>query len=146
MWILECPKATASKHPFKVNELTGPKNCRNVSRRWFYANFRLTSEKWWTERSLLVRADILGLCFNRLMGDHFYSCVNREIFPQLVRTQLDQKPKVFSAIFIPFFKSTWNFEHFQKKHALHSLNISGLIDTEESVSWMAESSSFRTLF
>ena len=109
----------SSKHPWKLS-------CR-----CFYLNFPLMSDKSTTERSLLVRSKIFPPCFNRLTGDHLYSCLNTEIFRELVRTQLCQKSKVFSGIFIAFFKSPWNFEHFEKKDGLHSLNISELIDTEE---------------
>ena len=34
-------------------------------------------------------------------------------------------------MFIEFLKSTWNFEHFEKRDDLYSWNISELIDTEE---------------
>ena len=131
MWILECPKAPPSEHLFKVNELTPPKDCWNVPRRCFYANFLLMSDKSRTEKSLLVTSEILGLCFNKFTDDQLYSCLNRQIFPQLVRTQLYQKQKVFCPIFISFLKSTWNLEHLEKKEELHSLNISEVIDTEE---------------
>ena len=66
------------------------------------------------------------------MGDHMYSHLNRETFPKLVWTQLSQKPKTFYPIFIVFFKSTWNFEPFEKKDELHSLDISEVIDCEKS--------------
>ena len=131
MWFLECAKAPASEHSFEVNEFTGRKRCWNMSCRCFYAKFLLIWDKWRTERSLLVRSKILGLCFNRLTSDHMYFRLNTEIFPELVRTKLSQKPKTFSGIFIEFFKSTWIFEHFERKDELHSLNISEVIDTEE---------------
>ena len=83
------------------------------------------------ERSLFVRLEILGLCFNRLTGDQMCSRLSREIFHQLVRMQLCQKQKAFSVIFIAFFKSTWNFQNFEEKDELCTLNISELIDTEE---------------
>ena len=131
MWFLQCPKAPAREHPFEVNELTGPKHCWNVSRRNLYANFTLMSDKSTKERSLLVRSKILGLRFNRLTGNHMYSRLNRQIFRQPVRTQLCQKPKTFSGTFIVFLKFRWNFELFEKKDELYSLNISEDIDTEE---------------
>ena len=125
------PEAPPWKHAFEVNELTGPKHCWNVSRWWFYANFLLMSHDLRTERFLWVRPEILGLCFNRLTIHHMYSRLNREIFLQLVRTQLSQKPEIFFAIFIGFLKSTWIFEHFERKDELHHLNISEVVDTEE---------------
>ena len=95
MWFHECPKAPASEHPFKVNQLTGLKHCLNASRRCFYAIFPLISDKSKTERSPLVRSRISGLFFPRLTCDHMYSRLNRDIFPQAVRTQLSLKPKPF---------------------------------------------------
>ena len=100
------------------------------ARRCFYVNFPLISDKSRTERSLLVRYKILALCSNKLTGDHMYSHLKREIFPQLVRTQLVQKPKTFYQIFMAFFQATSNLEHFGKKDELHTLNLSEFIDTE----------------
>ena len=105
MWFLEWQKAASSEHPFVINELTIWKHWWNVSRRCFYANFSWMSDKSITKRSLLARSEILGLCFNRLTCDHMYYNLSTEIFQQLVRTQLSQKPKTFSWIFIAFFKS-----------------------------------------
>ena len=39
---------------------------------------------------------------------------------QPIRTQLSQKQKAFSQLFIAFSKCTLNFEHFQKKDDPHS--------------------------
>ena len=131
MWFLESPKAPSSEDLFEVKELTGPKHYWHVPRRCFFANFPLMSDNSSTERSLLARREILGLCFNRLTCDHMYSRLNREIFAQLVRKQLSQKPKIFSGNFVAFLKSTSIFEHFEKKDELHSLNILEVLDTEE---------------
>ena len=131
MWFLESPKAPSSEDLFEVKELTGPKHYWHVPRRCFFANFPLMSDNSSTERSLLARQEILGLCFNRLTCDHMYSRLNREIFAQLVRKQLSQKPKIFSGNFVAFLKSTSIFEHFEKKDELHSLNIPEVLDTEE---------------
>ena len=131
MWFLESPKAPSSEDLFEVKELTGPKHYWHVPRRCFFANFPLMSDNSSTERSLLARREILGLCFNRLTCDHMYSRLNREIFAQLVRKQLSQKPKIFSGNFVAFLKSTSIFEHFEKKDELHSLNIPEVLDTEE---------------
>ena len=120
MWFLESPKAPSSEDLFEVKELTGPKHYWHVPRRCFFANFPLMSDNSSTERSLLARQEILGLCFNRLTCDHMYSRLNREIFAQLVRKQLSQKPKIFSGNFVAFLKSTSIFEHFEKKDELHS--------------------------
>ena len=62
-----------------------------------------------------------------------YPRLNREVFPQLVRTELCQKSKTFSEIFSELLKSRSNFEQFEIKDGLHSLNISEVFDTEECV-------------
>ena len=43
---------------------------------------------------------------------------------QPIRTQLSQKEKVVSELFLAFLKSTLNFEHFQKKDDPDSLFFS----------------------
>ena len=127
-WLSEI---SSFRKPFWRQRVNWSKTLLKCARRCFHVNFPLISHKSRTERSLLIRSEILGLCFNRLTSDHMYSHLNREIFPQLVRTQLSQKPKTFSLIFISFLKSTWNFHHFGKKDELHSVNILEVIDTEE---------------
>ena len=44
------------------------------------------------KKSLLVRSEILGLCFNTLTAYHVYSQQNWEKFPQQVEMQLSWKP------------------------------------------------------
>ena len=111
-WI---PEISFFRTPFWTEWVNGYKTLLKCASRWFYANFLWISHISRMERSLLVRSEILGLCFNTLTGDNMHFHLIGEIFPQLVRTQLCQKPKTFSRNFIVFFKSTWNFEHFQKK-------------------------------
>ena len=49
---------------------------------------------------------------------------------QQFQTALSQKQKIVSGFFIPFFKCTWNLEHFQKKDEYPNLITSEIIDTE----------------
>ena len=74
--------------PFLSQLVNQSKTLLKCARRGFYANFPLTSQNFRTKAFLLVKSEILGLCFNRLTGDHIYSHLNREIFPQLARMQL----------------------------------------------------------
>ena len=127
-WI---PESSCFRTLFWSQQVNGSARLRKCARRCFYANFPLISNKSRTSRSLLVKLEILVLCFNKLTGVHMYSRLNREIFPQIVWTKLSQKPKTFIQIFIAFLKSTWNFQHFGEKGELHSLNISEVIDTGE---------------
>ena len=52
---------------------------------------------------------------NTLTADDKYSPLNRENLTQPIRTNLSQKQEAFPQFFLPFSKSTLNFEHFQKK-------------------------------
>ena len=117
--------------PFGSQRVNGSKTLLKCAGQKFYSSFALISEISTTKTFLLFRSQIWRLCFCRLTGDHMYSHLHREIFPQLVRTPLSQKPETFSRIYIPFFKSTWNFEIFGKKEAPRHLNISEVSDTEE---------------
>ena len=52
---------------------------------------------------------------NILTVDHKYSVLNRDNFRQPIQMQLSQKQKTFSQFVSAFFKSIFNFEHFEKK-------------------------------
>ena len=54
-----------------------------------------------------------------------YKCSvpNRDNLMQPIHMQLSQKLKTFSDFLLAFSKSSWNFEHFQKKDDAHSLFI-----------------------
>ena len=126
-WMLEL---SCFRTPFWSQRVHGCRTLLKCAGRKFCSCFALIWEISSTETSVLFRSEILGRCFNSLTGDHMYSHLIREIFPQLVWTKLCQKPKTFSAIFIPFFKYTSNLEHFEKKDELHSWNISEFLDHE----------------
>ena len=49
---------------------------------------------------------------------------------QPIKIQLSKKLKVFSEIITEFLKSSFNFDHFEKKDESHSLCISKIIDGE----------------
>ena len=51
------------------------------------------------------------------------SLPNTDNLMQPIHMQLSQKLKTFSQFFPEFSKSSWNFEHFQKKDDAHSLFI-----------------------
>ena len=57
---------------------------------------------------------------NTLTADDQYSLLNRDNLTQPLGTQLFQKQKDFSELFLAFLKSALNFEHLQKKDELHS--------------------------
>ena len=69
---------------------------------------------------MLVLCKILRLFINTLTTDDKYSLLNKENLTQPIQILLYQKDRTFSQIFSSFLKSTFNFEHFQKKDDPHS--------------------------
>ena len=65
-----------------------------------------------------------------LTAEYTYSRLKMQTFTQQVQTPWSLKQKTFSGFFIPFVKSTWNGEHFQKKGESSSLSISEIIDSK----------------
>ena len=63
---------------------------------------------------------ILGLFVKTLTADDKCSLPNRDNLSQHLQMQLSQKEKKLSHLFYVFWKSRFNFEHFQKKHDPHS--------------------------
>ena len=61
---------------------------------------------------------ILRLFVNTLTGDDKYSHLSRDNSVQTIQMHLSQKRKYFSEFFWKFFKSTSNFQNFQKKKTL----------------------------
>ena len=61
---------------------------------------------------------ILRLFVNTLTDNDKYRLLYRDNSKQLIQILLSQKQKTFSEFFSPFFKSTLNFQHFQKKETL----------------------------
>ena len=61
---------------------------------------------------------ISRLFVNTLNGDDKYSLLNRGNLTQHIQMYLSQKQKHFSQFLCAFFKSTSNFQHFQKKITL----------------------------
>ena len=124
------PENSCFTTPFWNQRLNRSKTLLKCARRYFSANFPLISDKLRTETSLLVRSENLGLCFSRLTDDHIYFHLNRDFLATRSNAIILKTKKIFPAIFSAFFKSTENFEHFEKKDELHHLNISEVIDTE----------------
>ena len=73
---------------------------------------------------------MLGLFVNTLTAGYTYSRRNMHTFTQQVQPPLSLKQKTFSGFFIAFLKSTWNWDHFQKKGESSSLSISEIIDSK----------------
>ena len=73
---------------------------------------------------MLVPWKILRLFVNTLTDDDKYSLLYRDNLLQAIQILLSQKQKTFSQFFSTFWKSTLNFEHFQKKDGPHRRFIS----------------------
>ena len=61
---------------------------------------------------------MLRLFVNTLTAHDKYSLLSRNNLIQRIQLHFSQKQKTFSEVFSAFFKSTSNFEHFQKKMTL----------------------------
>ena len=59
------------------------------------------------------------------------SLPKRDNLMQSIHLELSEKLKTFSEFFLPFDKSSLNFEHFQKKDEAHSLFICGATACEK---------------
>ena len=67
---------------------------------------------------MLVLCKFLRLLVKTLTDDEKYSLLYRENLTQPIQILLSHKRKTFSQFFSAFWKSTLNFEHFQKKDDL----------------------------
>ena len=67
---------------------------------------------------MLVLWKSLRLCVNTLTDNDKYCLLYRDNLTQTIQILLSQKQETFSPFFSPFFKSTLNFEHFQKEMTL----------------------------
>ena len=67
------------------------------------------------KKSLLLIFKISRLFSNTLSAGGKYSIFNRDNFTQAIPMQVCRKQNSFSQFFSSFFKSSLNFEHFQKR-------------------------------
>ena len=67
------------------------------------------------KKSLLVICKISRLFPNTLRADGKYSLLTRHNLTQTIQMRVSRKQKTFSQFFPAFLKSSWNFEHVQKK-------------------------------
>ena len=82
------------------------------------------------QKSLLDTWKFFRLFLNTLTANDKYSLNNKDKWMQKFQRDLSQKENNFSEFFSPFFESSLNFEHFQKKDDPHSLCISEITDHE----------------
>ena len=83
--------------------------------------------------SLLLTCQILGLLGNTLAADEKDPVLNRDNLTIPIETQLSGKQKTFSQSSLAFFKSSLNFQHFDKKDDPHRFLISEITNSENVV-------------
>ena len=81
-----------------------------------------------------------------MTADDKDSLLNRDNLTQPIRTPLSQKQKAFSELFVPFSKSTLNFEHSQKKITLMDDFLPKLRTPENVARYMSNKSRFKGTF
>ena len=68
---------------------------------------------------------------NTFTADDKYSLLNRDNLAQPIWTELSKKQTAFSQLLLAFWKSTLNFEHFQRKDDPHSRFVSEITHSEK---------------
>ena len=92
----------------------------------------LLSQLSW-KKSLFLTCKILGVVVNTLAANENYPVLNRENLTLPIQMQLSQKLKTFSQFFPAFFKSSWNFEYFERKHDSHRFGFFEVTYSENDV-------------
>ena len=82
---------------------------------------------------MLLPWQMLGLLLNTLATDEKDPVLNRDNLTIPIETQLPGKQKTFSQSSPAFFKSSLNFQHFDKKDDPHRFLISEITDSENVV-------------
>ena len=82
---------------------------------------------------MLLPWQMLGLFLNTLATDEKDPVLNRDNLTIPIETQLSGKQKTFSQSSPAFFKSSLNFQHFDKKDVPHRFLISEITNSENVV-------------
>ena len=99
----------------------------------FYHVFSSISGKLIWKMSPLVLRKILGVFVNISTADDKYRVQYCENLPVPIQMQLSQNRKNVSQFFVPFLKSTSNFQHFRRKDDRHSWCICEITDCEKPI-------------
>ena len=83
------------------------------------------------KKFLLVICKISKLFPNKLSADGKYSFLNWDNLTKHIQVKLSPTQKPFSPFFSKCYKSSLNFEHFQKKNDSHSSYISEITDSQK---------------
>ena len=126
----ETSKRSCFRTPLANERVNGFQTLLKSARHHHYSLFSSIRGKWSCKKSPSVWYEILRLFVNALTADEKYSGSNMQNLQQQFQTQLSQKQKTFSQLFVGFLKCAWKLEHFQQKDEYPSLIISELIDAK----------------
>ena len=146
MWLVECLKAPVSEHPLEVNVLEGPKDCWTVHDSTFMLTFR----------SCQTKSDVYQASKSDLkLEDRILTrwCPVTCILVMIKRTSYNkfqcnylQKQKHFLELLLNFWNVHKIMEILKTKMILITLIFLELLIPKNVVTWMPESSCFRTPF
>ena len=132
-WLDKCWKSPVSEATSTSNMVNVPKHCLKSPSQHLYHIPPSLARKLCSKKCLLLRWQILGLLVNTLAADEKYLVLYRENLTIPIQMELSQRQKTFSEFFASFFKSIWNFNHFESKDDRHSFFISEITDSENVV-------------
>ena len=140
------PESLSFRKPFGGQRDKRSQKLLKPTRQQFCPNFLLILNKLSCASCLLAASEILRPFFNTLTTSHMYSCHNWQKFQEQVQTQRSSKLKLFLESVIEFFKSASNSEHSEKKITFKASIFPELLIAKNVLTWMPESSCFRTFF
>ena len=108
---------------------------------WFYINVKKKSSN---NASLLITSEILGLFGKRLTADQMNSLHNRDKLEDQFQTPLFPQRKTFSELFFAFSNLNKTLHILKENSSCIAQIFWKLLTPENGVSWMPESSRFRT--
>ena len=98
------------------------------------------------KKSQLFTCLMFALLVNTLATHGKYPVLNRDNLTVPIQIQLSQKHKIFSHYFPAFLKSSWNFEHFDKKDDADRFCIFEITHSEKVVKKISKKISLRESF
>ena len=139
-------KKSRFRLPFEKqhNKLVHPR-LKCASQHLYHIDWSLPSQFSW-KKSMFLTGQIVGLLVNTLLADEMYTVLNGDNLTIPIQMQLSQKHKTFCQFFTAFLKSSWNFEHFDKKDDAHRFCNFEITDSENVVRKMSKEPRFREPF
>ena len=117
--VRELPKTFLFRgHFYKQHRKRASALSKSASQHLYHIHWSLSSE-FSLKTSPLLTCQILGLLVTTLAAHEIYPVLNRDNLTIPIQIQLSQKHKIFCHDFPAFLKSSWNFEHFDKKDDAH---------------------------